>query len=210
MNGNRSYKIDSKEVVNRSTTRAGDFAEYKDKTDKEIWGEFKLGSVEVLIYMYHKYVDGLLRFGIQFAPREIVKDSIQDLFLYLKERKIHTDEVKNISAYLYKSLYRIIKKKVDYSKNISSFDMNSEVKNWRVVVSKEIKIIEQESSREREYRLQQSLDKLSVKQRQAILLYYYEGFTHNEVTDIMELKNKSSVRKLIYRALDTLKDSFPV
>jgi RNA polymerase sigma factor (sigma-70 family) len=210
MIGNPSYKTDSKEVVNRSTIRAGEFAEYKDKTDKEIWGEFKLGNVEVLIYMYHKYVDGLLRFGIQFAPREVVKDSIQDLFLYLKERKKHADVVKNISAYLYKSLFRIIKKKVDSSKNISSFDMNTEVKNWRVVVSNEIKIIEQESDREREDRLQQSLDKLSIKQRQAILLYYYDGFTHQDVADIMELKNKSSVRKLIYRALDTLRDSFPV
>jgi RNA polymerase sigma-70 factor (ECF subfamily) len=208
MNSDKLYKTDLQDSVNRSKNRVSDFAEYMDRTDKEIWREFKLGNVDVLIYMYHKYVAQLLRFGLQFAPREVVKDSIQDLFLYLKERKNHAGEVKNISAYLYKCLYRIVHKKVEHTKNMSSIELSSVVKNWRIVVSSEITLIEKENNREQEIRLQQLLESLSAKQRQAILLYYYEGFTHQEITDIMELKNKSSVRKLIYRALDMLKDGF--
>jgi len=210
MNPDKSYNIDAKSTVKSIKPRVNEFSEYDNRTDFENWNDFKKGSVDVLIYMYHKYVAQLLRFGIQFAPREVVKDSIQDLFLYLKERKKHNSDIKNISAYLYKCLYRIIKKKVDYSMKFSSVDMNSEIKDWRVVLSKEIKLIEQEHQKDQGIKLQNSLDSLSVKQRQAILLYYYEGFTHQEITDIMELKSKSSVRKLIYRALSTLKDSFSV
>jgi RNA polymerase sigma factor (sigma-70 family) len=210
MNPEKSQNIESKVTFKSIKPGANDFAEYDARTDVEIWQDFKKGSVGVLIYMYHQYVAQLLRFGIQFAPREVVKDSIQDLFLYLKERKKHTDDVKNISAYLYKSLYRIINKKVEYAMKWSSVDMNSEIKNWRIVFSKEITLIEQEHQQEQEIKLQHSLDSLSPKQRQAILLYYYEGFTHSEITEIMGLKNKSSVRKLIYRALDMLRDSFSV
>jgi len=150
----------------------------------------------------------LLKFGIQFTSREIVKDSIQDLFLYLKERNNHPTEVRNISAYLYKSLYRIIKKKMNRSMNISSIHNDSDIKDWEVVISKEVKIIEKENLKEQKEKLQSSLADLSAKQRQALLLYYYEGFTHQEISDIMELKNKSSVRKLIYRAIDSLKENF--
>jgi RNA polymerase sigma factor (sigma-70 family) len=206
----KAYSKKSQDTEISIGSKANDFAEYTDVDDSKIWADFKDGNGDVLIYFYHKYVAQLLRFGIQFAPRDVVKDSIQDLFLYLKERKDHTAEVSNISAYLYKSLYRIINKKVDHAKNLSSIDTINEVKGWRIVVSNEVKLIEQEQRNEQSNKLQDGLDNLSAKQRQALLLYYYEGFTHQEITDIMDLKNKSSVRKLIYRAIDMLKGNFSV
>jgi len=194
----------------KSKLKANNFAEFEARPDIENWRDFKDGNSDVLIYMYHQYVPNLLRFGLQFAPREIVKDSIQDLFLYLKEKKSLSNDVKNISAYLYKSLYRILKKKVNYSVNLTSVDLNKEVKNWKISISREVKMIELEDLKEQKNKLNNSLEDLSAKQRQALLLYYYEGFTHTEITDIMQLKNKSSVRKLIYRALDSLKESFSI
>jgi RNA polymerase sigma factor (sigma-70 family) len=194
--------------IDKHMPKKNDFAEFESRTDLEIWAYFNDGNSDVLIYLYHKYVAQLLKFGLQFAPRENVKDSIQDLFLYLKERKNDSNQVKNISAYLYKSLYRILQKKQESSMKLSPVDFNSDIKNWQISISKEVNIIEKEKQKEQKQKLQNSLNELSSKQRQALLLYYYEGFTHKEITDIMELKNKSSVRKLIYRALDSLKESF--
>ncbi|MEQ9287804.1 MAG: sigma-70 family RNA polymerase sigma factor [Cyclobacteriaceae bacterium] len=181
---------------------------YNDKTDLEVWQAMNRGDEEALIYIYNTYVHKLLRFGIQFAPREVVKDSIQDLFFYLKKRTRSKLNVQRISPYLYKALFRIISTKQEYSKNFLSEKELVEVKDWHINVSDEIKLIERESQEERSERLKKSLRELSRKQRQAILLYYYEGFTHNEITDIMGLKNKSSVRKLIHRAIDSLKNNF--
>ncbi|MCF6352222.1 MAG: sigma-70 family RNA polymerase sigma factor [Cyclobacteriaceae bacterium] len=193
--------------VLKGTPRLNDFAEFENVPDNELWDNFSKGNSGVLIYLYHKYVAQLLRFGIQFASRETVKDSIQDLFLYLKERKNQSGEVKNIAAYLYKILYRLIRKKVEYSLKFSSIHENNELQNWHISISKDIKFIEAEHKKEQSKKLERSLNNLSDKQRQALLLYYYEGFTHQEITDIMDLKNKSSVRKLIYRALDALKNN---
>jgi len=208
MNLENLYNADRENAVKSIKPLVNNFAECEKRTDSENWKYFNEGREEVLIYIYHTYVAQLLKFGIQFTSREIVKDSIQDLFLYLKERNNHPTEVRNISAYLYKSLYRIIKKKMNRSMNISSIHNDSDIKDWEVVISKEVKIIEKENLKEQKEKLQSSLADLSAKQRQALLLYYYEGFTHQEISDIMELKNKSSVRKLIYRAIDSLKENF--
>jgi len=206
MNPNKLFILEPKDT-SKGKSRLNDFAEFEHISDNELWNNFSKGDTDVLIYLYHKYVAQLLRFGIQFAPRDTVKDSIQDLFLYLKERKNQSGEVKNITAYLYKILYRLIRKKVEYSLKFSSIHENNEIKNWQISISKDIKFIEAEHKKEQNKKLERSLNNLSDKQRQALLLYYYEGFTHQEIADIMDLKNKSSVRKLIYRALGSLKDN---
>lgn len=179
---------------------------FDKKTDLEVWKIFCSGSDEALIFIYNGHVQRLLRFGLQFAPRETVKDAIQDLFVNLKESK-NSREIHRITPYLYKSLYRILQRKLFFLKRFS-FKANEEIKNWEIQLSVENRLIEEEQTQEKVGLLQKSLNELSDKQRKALLLYYYEGFTHNEIREIMNLGNKSSVRKLIYRAIDNLKCIF--
>lgn len=181
--------------------------QFTGRKDADIWQDFVNGEDEAFVFIYNNYVNRLFRFGIQFAPREMVKDAIQDLFLYLKKRKKTKNSVQSIAPYLYKSLYRIIDTKVAYAKKYKSTDEVIESKNWQINISNEIKLIEQENIEERSQQLKISINELTSKQKQAIVLYYYEGFTHDEIKDVMGLSNKSSVRKLIYRGLDMLQDS---
>ncbi|MEQ9424085.1 MAG: sigma-70 family RNA polymerase sigma factor [Cyclobacteriaceae bacterium] len=181
---------------------------YANKTDAEIWQSLNSGNDDALIFIYTNYVGRLLSFGLQFAPRELVKDAIQDLFLYLKNKKKSKDGVHRIAPYLYKALYRIIYTKLERSRKFMSREDKHDIMQWNINLSNEVMQIQLEHHQEQSKRLNKSLNELSEKQRQAILLYYFEGFTHQEITDIMGLKNKSSVRKLIYRAIDSLKEHF--
>ncbi|HRK52675.1 MAG TPA: sigma-70 family RNA polymerase sigma factor [Cyclobacteriaceae bacterium] len=186
--------------IDRDNATASSF----DKmTDLEVWKIFCSGSDEALIFIYNGHVQRLFRFGLQFAPRETVKDAIQDLFVNLKEAK-SAREIQRITPYLYKSLYRILQRKLFFFRKFN-FQANEEIKNWEIQLSVESRLIDEEQSQERLGLLQKSLNELSVKQRKALLLYYYEGFTHNEIREIMNLSNKSSVRKLIYRAVEKLR-----
>jgi len=178
-----------------------------EKTDAEIWNSFMNGDDDAFVFIYNKHVNQLLRFGVQFAPREMVKDAIQDLFLYLKKRKKSDYEVHRIAPYLYKSMYRILLTKLEYEKKFKPNE-HPESQNWEINISRETKLISQEGQEELSNQLRVSLNSLSLKQRQAILLYYYEGLTHDEIRDVMDLSNKSSVRKLIQRGLDTLQIIF--
>lgn len=182
---------------------------FDGRTDAEIWENFMTGDDDAFVYIYNNYVNKLLRFGRQFASNELVKDAIQDLFLYLKKRKKKGKEISRIAPYLYKSLYRMIIAKLEYEKKFKAHE-HPESKNWEINISRETKLISMENQEELSNQLQESLNKLSVKQRQAILLYYYEGLTHDEISDIMDLSNKSSVRKLIQRGLDSLQRIFSI
>lgn len=183
-----------------------DKATFENKSDAEVWRTFCSGSDEALIFIYNTHIQRLLRFGLQFATRETVKDAIQDLFINLKETKGNR-EIKRITPYLYKSLYRIIKRKRSFSERFI-LKRNEDIKNWEIHFSIESKLIDQEQTLEQSTKLQKYLNDLSSKQRKVLLLYFYEGFTHNEIKEIMDLSNKSSVRKLIYRAIESLRRNF--
>lgn len=180
---------------------------FNNKSDTEIWNKFVKGDDDAFAFIYNKYIHQLFRFGIQFAPREIVKDCIQDLFIQTRKGKKVKKTIK-ITPYLYKALYRIIKDKTEKSRSMSSFDEMKEVKSWQINLTTDSKLIAFEQHTEQTIKLKASFNKLSEKQKQAVLLYYYEGLTHNEIKEIMGLSNKSSVRKLIYRGLDSLKKHF--
>ena len=46
---------------------------------------------------------------------------------------------------------------------------------------------------------------MTVRQRQAILLLYEEGMGYKEISEVMELNEVKSARKIIYRALASLR-----
>jgi len=195
-------------LMDNSHQDGGD-SRQETKTENEIWVAFINGDDNAFATIYNNYVQQLFRFGIQFAPREVVKDAIQDLFLYLKRRKWRGEKVNRIAPYLYKSLYRILNDKVKKDHQLKSFDFDQKlVSNWEINISVELQMIENENSEKQATLLKKSLTQLSPKQRQAILLYYYEGFTYEEIKEIMQLNHRSSVRKLIHRALESLRNVF--
>ena len=208
MSQTKPDKFKSTSSVNLMPMIGKEVHKYAGQSDADIWQSYLSGDDDALIFIYNNYVDRLLRFGLQFAPREMVKDSIQDLFLNLKNRRKKRTLVQRLTPYLYKAIYRIIKSKLERHKNLITSDGLDQIKQWNIHVSEEINLIRQEHRLEQSKHLQNSMNELSEKQRQAVLLFYYEGLTHQEIADIMGLRNKSSVRKLIYRALDSLKRYF--
>jgi RNA polymerase sigma-70 factor (ECF subfamily) len=57
--------------------------------------------------------------------------------------------------------------------------------------------------------LSKSLNKLTPRQREAVMHFFYEGYTYKEVAEMMELKQVKYARKLIYRALESLRKDLP-
>ena len=49
------------------------------------------------------------------------------------------------------------------------------------------------------------MSKLTLRQKEAVLYFYYEGMSYKEIADIMDLQKVKSARKLIYRSIDTLR-----
>lgn len=182
---------------------------FANKKDKEIWQAYNAGDDEAFVYIYNEYVHSLLTFGVQFASRATVLDAIQDLFLYLKRRQGKDQRVEKIKPYLYKALHRTLTSILKKELRMKSFDaLKDPPVDWTISLTSDMRLIDEENTTIRREKLEKALNELSKKQRQAIILYYYEGFTFEEIKDIMNVSDKSSVRKLVQRALETMRHIF--
>jgi len=171
-------------------------------SDHQIWSKFKSGDRMAFTYIYSKYLNTLYNFGRQFTTdQELVKDSIHELFIELR-RPGKSSKILSIKSYLYKCLYRHLIKRIKKENQTVGEEISP---SFHISLSPEQLLINKQLTKEKRQNLEQSLNQLSKKQRQAVLLYFYEEFTYKEISEIFEMSNVKSARKLIYRALDKLK-----
>lgn len=175
--------------------------------DMELWTQYLDENDDVLGYIYVVHVNMLFRFGRQFVQdRELLKDCIQDLFINLKKTKDASVEVTSIKSYLFKALYRNIQHALNKdSRFVKGEDFHLD-KAMSDQASVEMKWAGEEETVGLKNRVSKALNKLSAKQKQVIIHYYYDGFTYEEIAGIMGLSDKSSARKLLHRALDGLRN----
>ncbi|WP_185154433.1 RNA polymerase sigma factor [Fulvivirga sp. M361] len=174
--------------------------------DRELIEDLKAGDVAALGSVYNTHVQNLIRYASQFTTdRDIVLDSIQEVFLYLLDKKDDLKNIRSIRPYLYKSLYHQLMKQLAGNRPLEKSRLDKAGFEFEIEFSSQTRMIFDETYSERLQKMNASLTGLSGKQRQAILLYFYEGFTHQEVADIMGLKHKNSASKLISRSLRLLR-----
>lgn len=171
-------------------------------SDEEIWKRFIQGDELAFAHIYRLNVNPLLNFGRQFTnDHELVKDVIQDLFVRLRHPGT-TRKVAKIKSFLFKCFYRDLIKKLNGEK---MFNETSFQESFAIAMSPEHSLIHEQLDRLKANHLCESLNKLSVRQRQALLLFYYEDFSYKEIAAILDLKSVKSARKLVYRAIDKLR-----
>ena len=183
----------------------------KPMDEVEIWKRFKNGNTEAFIYIYQQYFSTLYKYAFQFSnDKDFIKDQIQDLFIYIKQKQQNLNDVKSVKFYLFSCLRRRILKSKERQDRIHekeschySFLINIEDSpEESLIKSQEIKLINS--------RLKIALNSLNEKAREAIMYFYYENFSYREICILMDLNNVKSARKLIYRALDNLNKKFPI
>lgn len=178
-------------------------AQWKDESD--IWEQFKNGNEYALTYIYRNYSDKLFNYGCQFTTkREIVEDCIQDLFIDLINRKKNLGKVISIKFYLFKSLrYKLLRELKKQGKLAlkESFDSDQ---NFLINVSHEIKLINEQLSKDQKYLIKKYLNQLPPFQREALLLYFYEGLSYQQIADVLQTGKVKSSRALVYRAISSL------
>lgn len=179
---------------------------FKNLSDEEIWGKFKSGDDNALAFIYKEHIHSLFNFGNhQFKDRELVKDYIQDIFIELKTKRKKLSSVKSIKAYLYKSLYNKLKQRLR-QRNKLHLNFSAVSDDFSIEIPVDKTIIDNELVIDRIKWLNKNLQKLNSRQRQAILLYYYEGFTYEEISEVLGVKSSDGVRMLIKRGLDKMKE----
>ncbi|MEX2594494.1 MAG: sigma-70 family RNA polymerase sigma factor [Anditalea sp.] len=180
--------------------------QYEDKPDLDIWRAFNKGDELAFNYIYRMYATVMFQFGAQISKDEhILQDCIQNIFIDLRRKRGSLSEVQSIKAYLFKILQRELIRKINREKGTSYSSQDLNERFFPIEVSHETKLIQHEFDREKKQLVEGALNQLTVRQRQAILLLYEEGMSYREIAEVMELNEVKSARKIIYRALASLK-----
>ncbi len=157
-----------------------------------LWSGFLNGNQKALSGLYHSYYTRLFEYGLRLVRNEeLIKDSIQELFLYMWEHRSSINEVRSVKAYLFLSLRRSIfvqlrREKSRYQRNKQYVeDFLDDRKNIEDI------LVALDESNAQSEQIRRAYTYLSERQQEVIQLKYFDGLTTAEICKLLGLKRQS-------------------
>jgi len=167
-----------------------------------LWAKFQHGDYSILGNIFHNIYNELYYYGLKLVAQPyLVKDTIQDIFVDIWVRRQGMSKINNIRAYLFVSLKR------ELIRNAEKIRKENHMKNCSVepfVFSPEDFKTSEETNSNVIKLLVQSMEKLTDRQREIILLRFNYELEFQEIAMIMDM-NVQSVRNLLFRALSHIR-----
>ena len=169
-----------------------------------VWRHFRNGDPTALARIFNENYESLYCYGKKLVSDEdLVKDSVQNLFLKMWLTREKLTAIKSVRPYLLKSLRRHIGDQI-ISRNRKKIFHERFNGEFEVTFSHEDFLIALQTSQEQSDALVRCLNHLPSRQREAIFLRFYEALEYDKIAEVMSL-NVQSVRNLIYQSLKSLK-----
>ncbi|MBO9205217.1 MULTISPECIES: RNA polymerase sigma factor [Niastella] len=175
---------------------------YVDFTSEELWKQFLPGDHLALDTIVKRHYNLLYQYGCKFTrDAALVKDCIQDLFLYLWHRRNTINETASVEHYLMKALRRRLARALSKSGSMEGIGF-LEFKD--VAASPDEQLIQQEQKAALADKIKKCILQLSRRQQEIIYLRFYLNASAADIADIMQL-NRQSVYNLLNDALNKLR-----
>lgn len=172
--------------------------------DSKIWIDFQSGNEDAFANIYKNNAPVLYCYGLKLvSDKNLIKDSIQDLFIEIWNNKHKLGKVKSIKSYLYKSFRRKLISEISKKRKTTTFLNHTSLNNISVI-SDELKLIEKQNFDIQLLKLNNAIDKLTDRQKEIIHLKYYAQLSYSEINEVMSLSKKGTY-KLMGRAIQELK-----
>lgn len=179
-------------------------------SDRDLWRAFLAGEKNAFAHLFHLYADAMYAYGKKITPdAELVRDTIQDVFVKLYQNRTNLSETDYVKGYLLMAIKRTLLNKLQ-DRIMLSIDNEEDVRF-------EIELIAQQSSPDDESqyndedrrRLALALKTLTPRQREAIYLHYIQEIPLNKISELLEM-NYQSTRNLLHRAMLKLRKSISI
>lgn len=182
----------------------------KDISQIDIWNHFILdGNLDALSNIYLHYYDLLFDYGIRHASdKQLVEDTIQNIFInFIKVRK-NIGIVKNLDGYLISTFRRqLFHDSKKQHIGISLDQMGEE--HFDYFKSPEQEIVEKENLERIHTAIKQSIHKLSEKQQEIIFLRFERNISYAEIAEILDI-SVDSCYKSIHRTIKKIRSEAEV
>lgn len=174
-------------------------------TDELLWKTFKEGSEAAFEEIYNRYFKTLYNYASKFTPdKELVRDCIHDLFIELWESRHNLRDTTSIKYYLFKAMRYTMLDQLK-SKSWLKMEHNDAVSSgFDFIPPHETHLIKEQMDEEQKDRILKALNTLTLRQKEAIYLKFYNNLSYEEIASIMSM-NIGSTYNLISKALSVLR-----
>jgi RNA polymerase sigma-70 factor (ECF subfamily) len=169
--------------------------------EDELWQRFRAGDEQAFTAIYNTYFAILYRYGYHIAgDDELVKDTIQTLFVELWRGRQNLSVTDSIKFYLLKAMRRQVYRAIRQQSAVLTGTDTTDV----LAFSPEFDFITLEVQEQQQAQLRQAIDQLSHRQKEAITLLYIDELSYPEIADMMSVQIRT-VYNLVYEALEKLR-----
>ena len=173
--------------------------------DETLWKGLKQGDKEMFLALYKKYYHSLLFIGLkEIKDAQLVKDTIQQLFLYLWEKRVTIEEAKNVKTYLITSFLRKLTGDWKKSQKTGSLQVVWNHYSEDPQPNPEENLIRKDGQNHLFKLLMNHINELPNRQKELIVLKFYEGLTYEEIVQKTGLSHRTVYNK-IHEGLKKLK-----
>lgn len=181
------------------------FGKGQSLDDTHLWQNVKKDNELAFSILYKKYTQRLYNYGMHYChDRDIVMDSLQELFAAIWTKRKNLAVVHSVSAYLFKSFRRLLMKKLTWRKR---FMLSLETKHelcFEIVLPAQQLIEDDETMMLQRENIKRCIKGLTKRQREAIFLKFYNNLDYSDIASVMDLQ-VDSVYNIISKAIDSLR-----
>ncbi len=183
---------------------------FKDKSYWiSTWVRFNSGDRFAFQEIYSEFIDVLFAYGSKMThDKDLIQDSIQDLFIDLYRYKINLRQPESFEYYLFKSLKRLIHKKLKRKGRTRDFE-DQDFFAFELTFDFEEEYIQKESENSKLIVLQEILNELSQNNRELLFYKFNSNLTYKEIGKLIGIK-PDAVKKKIYRIISNLRKAYNV
>ena len=174
-------------------------------SNREVWQQLKEGNIQAMGELFSRNHSLLVAYGLKVIPvREIVLDSIQDIFLNIWNSRENLADVCNVVSYLFRALRNELLRRIRQEARFAPINESRITECPELTFSYEDIILQKDITREIHEFLMQALNKLSPRQKEVVYLKFYFGFNNLEIAEIMDLQDQT-VRNTLHDAIKLLR-----
>jgi RNA polymerase sigma factor (sigma-70 family) len=175
------------------------------REDILLWESLRRGNDLAFSSLYKKYIQSLFNYGMHIHPdRDLIMDCLQELFAEIWDKREKLGQVERVGFYLFRSFKNLLIRKIESYSKKSTLSQES----WNQLViepSFEFSWICSEQAEERLVRLKKAVSMLTPRQREIVLLKFFQGLEAKEIGEIMNL-SIAGVHNLISLTVKSLRD----
>ena len=172
--------------------------------DRVLWESLKKGNELAFSTLFKKFINPLYNYGMHFcADSDLAKDCIQELFTSIWLKKETLSDVTQVKFYLFKSFRNLLFAKISSSNHLIHPDVWEE-DCGEADDTRESEWIHEEETVENSRHLQIAIQGLSRRQREAVILRFYNNLESKQIAEVMGI-SVEAVHNLVSKAIQLLR-----